>query len=85
MWDNGWTTTIMSLYRLQKYVNGDGDPIDTSDAQSILNEVEKLKALYYNKGIDAAISVVDGCMDYENRMLGVRDTIVAGLENSKRS
>jgi hypothetical protein len=33
----------MSLYRLEKYANGNGDPIDTSDAMGILSEVKSLK------------------------------------------
>lgn len=34
---------MMSLYRLEKYAAGDGDPIDTSDALSVLAEVNKLR------------------------------------------
>lgn len=33
----------MSLYRLERYANGDGDPIDTSDARGILSEVKSLQ------------------------------------------
>jgi len=75
----------MSLFRLEKYAKGDGDPIDTSDALSILSEIESIKKEYYNKGIDTAISLVNDCMDYEDRMLGKDKTIICGLESSKKS
>ena len=74
----------MSLYRLKRYSEGNGDPIDTSDALGVLNEIEEIKRKSYNDGLDTAISLVKDCMDYEDRMLGKQDTIVCGLENSKK-
>lgn len=74
----------MSLYRLERYSTGDGDPIDTSDALSILAEVKALEREHYNKGIDAAIKLVEEYMDYENRITGLQDAIICGLENSKK-
>ena len=74
----------MSLYRLKRYSVGDGDPIDTSDALGVLNEIEEIKRKSYNYGLDTAILLVRECMDYEDRMLGKEDTIVCGLENSKK-
>lgn len=73
----------MSLYRLQRYAEGNGDPIDTSDALAILSEVDRGLIANFNKGIDAAIKVVDQHMDYESRMVGTRDALVKALESSK--
>lgn len=33
----------MSTYRLERYASGDGDPIDTSDANAILEKIKKLE------------------------------------------
>ena len=74
----------MSLYRLERYSTGDGDPIDTSDALSILREVEEIKRQEYNAGLDTAIDLVRQSGDYESRMTGLIETIVMRLENSKK-
>jgi len=74
----------MSLYRLKRYSEGNGDPIDTSDALGVLNEIEEIKRKSYNDGLDTAISLVRECMDYEDRMMGKEDNIICGLENSKK-
>lgn len=74
----------MSLYRLRKYSTGDGDPIDISDALSILQEIEEIKIEAYNQGLDTAIALVRKSADYESRMTGVLETLVCGLECSKK-
>lgn len=69
----------MSLYRLQRYADGNGDPIDTSDALAILSEVDRGLVANFNKGIDAAIVKVKELVQEDV----LCDTLVEELEKSK--
>lgn len=49
-----------------------------------MTELDTIKAEEYNKGIDTAIDIVRECMDYDDRMMGKEQTIICGLEASKK-
>lgn len=50
-----------------------------------MNDIDTIKREAYNAGLDTAIALVKECMDYEDRMTGKADTIICGLESSKKS
>ena len=74
----------MSLYRLKRFSEGDGSPIDTSDAFAILQEFEDMKKESYNAGLNTAMSLVEEACDYVARMVGLYGGLMTGLENSKK-
>jgi hypothetical protein len=73
----------MSLYRLERYCNGDGDPIDSSDVRSILCEIERIRKDEYNNGLNTAISLLEESYK-DNIQYDLLQTLICGLENSRR-